>query len=131
MGKDTSIDENEYFIFKIENADSSTQALNMTVTVQGTGSTTIHDLPYGVYKITEVTDWSWRYDKQEYGPGSDKDVSNVTAYDKTGKAPYAEATINNTNADVTVKVTNSKKIPYWLTDQVDVKNIFDVKNINQ
>lgn len=130
-GKDTSIDENEYFIFKIENADSSTQALNMTVTVQGTGSTTIHDLPYGVYKITEVTDWSWRYDKQKYGPGSDKDVSNVMAYDETGKTPYAEATINNTNADVTVKVTNSEKIPYWLTDQVDVKNIFNVKNINQ
>ena len=32
-----------------------------TVTVRGADSTTIYSLPLGVYTVTQMNDWSWRY----------------------------------------------------------------------
>ena len=60
-GADYTIDENQIFLFRIQGTDENTQAIDLTVSIQGDKSTTIADLPAGRYTVTECTDWSWRY----------------------------------------------------------------------
>ena len=51
------------FIFKVKGkADTDTADVDLTVTVTGNGKVTIKDLPVGEYTITELDNWSWRYD---------------------------------------------------------------------
>ena len=52
-----SIDENQSFIFNVTGNGVSTQ-----VVIHGNGSVTIKGLKIGTYTVTEVTNWSWRYD---------------------------------------------------------------------
>lgn len=115
----TTIDENQYFVFEVKNADNSTPELNMIVTVKADGSTTIRDLPHGRYTVKELTDWSWRYDSTEV---KYKEIDNIVSV--TDKK--ATAIINDVNPTVTVDVTNTKGTPWWLTDQFGVKNISGV-----
>ena len=58
-----TVDNTQTFIFKITGSplDTSLADVDMTVTIQGNGSTTIKDLPVGNYTVTEDTNWSWRY----------------------------------------------------------------------
>lgn len=58
------IDENQTFIFKVIGTDNNTKDIALTVTIHGDGSVTIKDLPIGNYTVTEVTDWSWRYEPE-------------------------------------------------------------------
>lgn len=56
-----TIDENQTFLFHIQGIEDTTKEINLTVTVHGSGKTTITDLPVGKYSVTEMTGWSWRY----------------------------------------------------------------------
>lgn len=49
------------FIFHVKGIDASNSYIDMDVTITGSGSVTIHDLPLGNYNVTEDTNWSWRY----------------------------------------------------------------------
>lgn len=55
------IDENQTFLFHVVGTDGNTKDIDLTVTVHGNGKTTIAELPVGEYTVTELTDWSWRY----------------------------------------------------------------------
>ena len=56
------IDENQTFVYRVEGADDITRGkVDLAVTIHGNGSTMIHNLPVGTYKVTEVETWSWRY----------------------------------------------------------------------
>ncbi len=58
-----SWDENQAFLFRVQGkAGTDTAGIDLTVTVVGNSSTTITKLPVGDYTITELTDWSWRYE---------------------------------------------------------------------
>ena len=81
------IDTNQAFLFHIQGkAGTETEGIDLTVTVIGNGSTTITGLPTGEYTVTELTDWSWRYENDtaqreitlEYNNGS-----NELIYDNT------------------------------------------------
>lgn len=50
-------DENQMFVYKVTNGTDIT----IWVTIMGNGSTTIYNLPFGNYTITQENDWSWRY----------------------------------------------------------------------
>jgi len=50
-------DDNQMFVYKVTNGTD----LTIWVTIMGNDSTTIHDLPFGNYTITQENDWSWRY----------------------------------------------------------------------
>ena len=50
-------DNTQMFVYKVTNETD----LTIWVTIMGNGSTTIHDLPFGNYTITQENDWSWRY----------------------------------------------------------------------
>ncbi len=58
-----NIDSNQAFIFNVKGKKGTdTEAIDLTVTVIGNDSVTITKLPVGDYTITEITDWSWRYE---------------------------------------------------------------------
>ena len=56
-------DSDQVFIFRIDGkAGTETENIHLTVTVAGNNSAIITKLPVGSYTITELTDWSWRYE---------------------------------------------------------------------
>lgn len=86
-------DDNQVFVYEIKNTD--TDAV-FYVTVIGTGSTTIHDLPLGEYTVTQQNDWSWRYNDES------SDVSHQNSSGTTvifSKAEQKEQWLNG-NSEV-------------------------------
>ena len=58
-----TVDADQVFIFNIKGkADTDVQDINLFVTVQGNSSVIVTKLPVGEYTVTELVDWSWRYD---------------------------------------------------------------------
>lgn len=51
-------EESQIFVYEVKNTETGEI---ITVTVTGNGTTTIHDLPFGEYTVTQKNDWSWRY----------------------------------------------------------------------
>ena len=81
-----SIDADQVFIFRIKGTDQKTSDIDLTVTVVGNGSVTVTKLPTGRYTVSELTDWSWRYENAEaerdveltYNDGSNEIIYNNT-----------------------------------------------------
>ncbi len=55
-----AVDENQAFLFRITGAGGFT----LDVTVTGNGAVTVRNLLEGEYTVTELTDWSWRYEPE-------------------------------------------------------------------
>ncbi len=78
------IDPDQTFIFLVEGvAGTVTEDISLTVTLHGIDEITVTDLPVGTYKVTQMTDWSWRYEpmRQNYRDitiSADKDTSMDT-----------------------------------------------------
>lgn len=59
------LDTEQAYIFHIVGKkDTNTEGVDLTVTVIGDSKTTITKLPVGEYRITEMTNWSWRYQNE-------------------------------------------------------------------
>ena len=60
------LDTEQAYIFHIVGKkDTNTEDVDLTVTVIGDGQTTVTKLPIGNYTITEMTNWSWRYENEK------------------------------------------------------------------
>ena len=81
--------------------------VGMDVTITGSGSVTICDLPLGSYTVTEDTDWSWRY-------SADKTAVSVDLK-------------NNPDAEVTF--TNTYSNNRWLDYAANMPNTFGGKKL--
>lgn len=57
----TTVAKSDLFLFRVKGTGTDNADIDITVSVQGTGSTTITHIPRGNYTVTELTDWSWRY----------------------------------------------------------------------
>jgi hypothetical protein len=57
-------DADQVFIFRIKGlqGDTQTEHIDLTVSVLANSSVTVMKLPVGKYTVTELTDWSWRYE---------------------------------------------------------------------
>ena len=53
--------EGEVFVYRVTGGDGLSIDVTIVVYENGIGSTTIADLPTGSYTITQLNDWSWRY----------------------------------------------------------------------
>ncbi len=102
------------FIFEIEkvggpgeeDGEENEQAepfRKLTVIIPGSGSVKIADVAPGVYRVTEITSWSWRYDA----------TSEVSV----------EVTIEGED-DVTVTFTNALNGKNWLNAETRADNFF-------
>lgn len=82
-----SSDSDQTFIFSIKGkSGTDTAGIDLTVTVQGNGSVTVTKLPVGEYTVTELTDWSWRYENaaaQREVYLAYNDGSNTLVFDNT------------------------------------------------
>lgn len=58
-----SLDEEQAFLFVVQGmAGTASAGVNITVAVKGNSTVTLHDVFVGEYTVTQVTDWSWRYE---------------------------------------------------------------------
>ena len=58
-----AVDTDQVFLFRIKGkAGTETADIDLTVKVVGNSSVTVTKLPTGSYTVTELTDWSWRYE---------------------------------------------------------------------
>lgn len=103
--KNTSkLDTEQAYIFHVVGKkDTNTEGIDLTVTVicdgKAEGKTTITKLPVGEYTITEMTNWSWRYEN--------------------GKAEQ-ELTLKYSEEGTTITYENTREHVKWL-DGNDVK----------
>lgn len=94
----TGKQESQSSIFLVTGPDGYSQK----VVICGEGSVTIKDLKVGTYKITELTDWSWRYTPES-----------------------EEKTINLTPDGASAVFKNSRTKPQWLNGGTYKDNKFD------
>lgn len=102
-GARTDLDENQSFIFDVVGPND----FKITVTINGNGSVTIKDVPFGQYTVTENTDWSWRYTPTG---GPSKTMTLVA------------------NGRNEVEFENTRSRIYWLSGDSCKENQFTVKS---
>ncbi len=97
-----SKDPGQAFLFRVKGkSGTNTADIDITVSVKGNDSVTIANLFIGSYTVTEITEWSWRYDYVSATFNGDAVASNG-------------AEIELSPESNTLVVTNSRTNPYWL-----------------
>ena len=129
---DGVVDANQMFIFRVQSIqleDSLQSAVDMKVMVGNGGSVTITDLPYGTYMVTEIENWSWRYDLA----GVEWNYTNSPST-KYNSANAIEISLQDANGDpadhksVAVNFSNRFANDYWLSGADYAKNLFGIKS---
>ena len=110
-----TIDPNQTFLFKITG-----DTVDLTITVHGESEVVVSGLKIGTtYTVTEITDWSWRYELDNW---SFAENGNVTA---SGEENGAVVTLGNTDNEITFK--NVRENDQWLDGDSYIVNIFKKK----
>ena len=127
ISKNVSGASDQYFVFRIASTQLANQALGpieMEVAVQGNGEVTIFRLPFGTYTVSEVTDWSWRYNQNgaEILHGVTDDDGQVTFEEADGQSLTA-LTVNDANKQLKVTITNTKINDNYLDGLDQRKNV--------
>ena len=80
-------DETQVFVYEVKN--NETEEI-VYVTVRGNNSVTIRNLPFGSYTVTQMNDWSWRYDDaaQTNVPHDDPEGTTVSFGKKHSKVKW-------------------------------------------
>ena len=109
-GADLTLDPNQTFIFRVTGPDN----FSMDVVIEGNGKVKILALPVGKtdYIVTELTDWSWRYDV---------DGDTQVTVDLT----------ESEGGSVTVSFKNKREERKWLSGDCYVVNWFDPAGIKK
>jgi len=122
-GDGKNLDSNQTFIFHVtgDPLDGSTD-IDLYITINGAGSETIYNLPYGNYTISECTDWSWRYDVVK--------CELIKTLNNSTKETIEDSTtlLNDENKTPEFKVTNKLEKENWLSFVTSIKNIFGKTN---
>lgn len=105
-GENTTIGTDEYFVFNVMKGNQ----LYTQVTIQGTGSVEIKELPVGTYTVEEDASNAWRYTSSMSGNGS--------------------VTLSKDKTSDTVTCTNTIQNEKWLNHFNRVTNIFGQANPN-
>lgn len=100
-GANLNLDPNTSFVFRITREETG---FSMDVVINGNGEIVIENLPAGVYTVTELTDWSWRYEPVD-------GVQEASA-------------ANANNGTTTVIFENNRDQDKWLDGESYAKNVF-------
>jgi len=108
-----NVDPNQTFLFRVEG-----EGVDLIVTVHGKNPTTINGLKVGSqYKVTELTDWSWRYKFSKWAFDSDSVAS------EEGNTNNAKVILGSKNNTITF--TNTRDEVKWLDGDSWCNNIFN------
>ena len=108
-----TVDPNQTFLFRVEG-----EGVDLIVTVHGKNPTTINGLKVGSqYKVTELTDWSWRYKFSKWAFDSDAVAS------EEGNTNNAKVILGSKNNTITF--TNTRDEVKWLDGDSWCNNIFN------
>lgn len=109
-----SIDTNQVFRFNIKGTSLNTKKINFDIVLDESNTWTekIKSLPVGTYTVTELTDWSWRYDAQN---------ASIEVELKT---------VDPTTGAVTVQFENTRTEDLWLSGDSYKRNWFENKGGN-
>ncbi len=107
------LDAGQSYIFTIEGvAGTATEDISLTISLHERDGVTVVDLPVGTYRVTQNTDWSWRYDPRQ------ADYREITI--------KANGSINpNVSGGNWVRFTNTRTDSEWLDGNSYNENIFD------
>ena len=106
------VDPNQTFLFQITGEN-----MNLIVTVHGNSPTTINGLKVGSeYTVTELTDWSWRYEFSKWVFVSDD------AAGANGTENAAAVTLGTDGNEITF--TNTRSENKWLDGDCWLDNLF-------
>lgn len=86
--KNVDVTTTDTFLFHIKGTGKF-EYVDMVVSIQGSGSVTVNEIPQGTYTITELTDWSWEYD-------CTSDIKTLTIGSEQATAEFAN-TANDKN----------------------------------
>ena len=103
----SSKEEKQTSIFRITGTSYSGQAIDMQIAIVGCSAVKIADLPVGEYKVTEVTEWSWRYE-----PTPAEENFELTANGKL------------------LGFTNSRENDRWLSGDNWIRNLLSMNQVN-
>ncbi len=107
------VDSDTTFIYTVKGVEgTTTEGIDLTVTLHERDSITVKDLPVGDYVVTQLTDWSWRYTPLRQ-----------TYREITVKADGS--TDPNVSGGNWVRFTNTRTDGYWLDDYSYSVNIFN------
>ena len=114
-GCNEALDADQAFLFQITDENGK---LITEITVHGNGSTTIKGLKAGrKYTVTELTDWSWRYEFCSWQFVSDD------AADTKGSTNHAAVTLGTSGNTITF--TNTRDEVKWLDGDTCRDNLFN------
>jgi len=110
---DGQADEGQKFIFTIHGEPDRVgePEVNMEVALSAGQNLTVTELPVGEYTVTELTDWSWRYE-----------LTGVMIDNTPVVAANGSVDIQLTTAGKSVTFTNKRENPYWLSDDCYARN---------
>ena len=102
----------DVFLFHIQGV-GKTAYIDIIVSISGNGSVTLKDLPIGDYIVTELTNWSWEYDK-----------TPTWSYTGGGTGSTAAASITVSTDGGTITFTNTYVEQDWLGGEGSKENVF-------
>ncbi len=112
-----SVDENQAFMFRIQG-----EGTDLVVTVHGNDSVTVSGLKNGgVYTVTELTRWSWRYEATDILASGSAALESVHITD-------ASAVVRLGDGENVLSFVNERKNPYWLGGDSGKDNDFPGSN---
>ncbi len=95
------VQSNETFLFRVTGGNEN-KRIDMVVSVTGNASSTIQCIPQGEYIITEIGDWSWKYDTPD----------------------SIETTVSDGNYNASVEFTNTRNKNNLLGEETNINNKF-------
>lgn len=124
ISMDVDYEENQTFYFTVQGLSGNAKGINIPIVINvspnnlngnvGTVSVTIKQLPVGQYKVTEMGNWSWRYDLTNAEAATDtEEIFN----DSEGSLMF-----DLTKAGETVTFTNNRTDNSWLSGDCIAEN---------
>lgn len=101
-------------VFRIEGESITGEVISLELVLVGNESKVIKDLPVGNYKVTEITDWSWRYTLQEITIEKDQSA--------TSDLENKKISFKLTSQGEHVTFTNARDNDNWLSGDTHCRN---------
>lgn len=99
--------KSQIFVFEVSGETIEHEQISFRVQTQGVAPVTITNLPQGVYTVTEISDWSWRFECES------SEVITLTDKNPAGSA----------------EMKNTLKEDQWLDYDISKANTYETVNV--